>query len=231
MEGRARCIALPTHSHALGKAIRTSTPQKRRALAITGGSTRTASIGFMGDITRLIERARGGDRSALDSLFEAVYPDLRRIAHGRLRRGFPDPDLGTTALVNECYLKLRDAERLDANDHAHFLAYTSTAMRSIIVDVARTRASARRGGNAPHLTLDDDLGAGSGDAEAAEQILRVHEAVEEIGRLDERLARLVEMRYFGGLSDLEIAAALGITDRTVRRDWQKARVLLASALR
>lgn len=183
----------------------------------------------MGDITQLIQRARGGDRSALDSLFEAVYPDLRRIAHARLRRGFPDPDLGTTALVNECYLKLRDAQRLDANDRAHFFAYTATAMRSIIVDIARGRASERRGANAPHVTLDDDQG--GGDSAAEEQILRVHEALEEVGKLDERLARLVEMRFFGGLNDLEIAEGLGITDRTVRREWQKARVLLASALR
>jgi RNA polymerase sigma factor (TIGR02999 family) len=183
----------------------------------------------MGDITQLIERARSGDRGALDSLFEAVYPDLRRIAHARLRRGFPDPDLGTTALVNECYLKLRDAERLGAGDRAHFFAYTATAMRSIIVDIARNKASARRGGNALHVTLDDDLG-GSDDA-GEEQILRVHEALEEMAKLDERLARVVEMRYFGGLSDLEIAEGLGVTERTVRRDWQKARVLLASALR
>ena len=183
----------------------------------------------MGDITQLIERARGGDRAALDSLFQAVYPDLRRIAHTRLRRGLPDPDLGTTALVNECYLKLRDAERVDASSRSHFFAYTAAAMRSIIVDIARARATERRGGDAPHVTLDDELG--SGDEGAATQILRVHEAVEEIGKLDERLGRLVEMRYFGGLNDLEIAEGLGITTRTVRRDWQKARVLLASALR
>lgn len=182
----------------------------------------------MGDITQMIERARGGDRGALDSLFEAVYPDLRRIAHARLRRGFPDPDLGTTALVNECYLKLRDAERLGVGDRSHFFAYTATAMRSIIVDIARNLASARRGGNAQHVTLDDDLG---GSDAAEEQILDVHEALEEIAKLDERLARVVEMRYFGGLSDLEIAEGLGVTERTVRRDWQKARVLLASALR
>ena len=91
----------------------------------------------MGDITVLIQRARDGDRQALDQLFEALYPEMRRIAHLRLRRGFPDPDLGTTALVHECYLKLRDAQRLDASDRAHFLSYTATAMRSIIVDIAR----------------------------------------------------------------------------------------------
>jgi RNA polymerase sigma factor (TIGR02999 family) len=182
----------------------------------------------MGDITVLIAQARAGDRGALDSLFEAVYPELRRIAHVRLRRGFPDPDLGTTALVNECYLKLRDAQRLDASDRAHFFSYTASAMRSIVVDIARAKATERRGGNAPHVTLDDEL---PGDLAAEDEILRVHEALEEIGRLDPRLVRLIEMRYFAGMSDPEIAAALDITDRTVRRDWQKARMLLTAALR
>jgi len=183
----------------------------------------------MGDITVLIRAARDGDRGALDRLFEALYPELRRIAHLRLRRGFPDPDLGTTALVNECYLKLRDAQRLDAGDRAHFLAYTATAMRSIIVDIARAKASERRGANAVHVTLDDEQAA-SGMA-AEEEILNVHEALAQIGQLDVRLGRLVEMRYFGGLSDEEIASALDVTTRTVRRDWQKARLLLAEALR
>jgi RNA polymerase sigma factor (TIGR02999 family) len=182
----------------------------------------------MGDITVLIAQARAGDRSALDSLFEAVYPDLRRIAHVRLRRGFPDPELGTTALVNECYLKLRDAQRLDASDRAHFFSYTASAMRSIVVDIARAKATERRGGNALHVTLDDEL---PGDQGSEDEILRVHEALEEIGQLDPRLVRLIEMRYFAGMSDPEIAAALDITDRTVRRDWQKARMLLAAALR
>jgi RNA polymerase sigma factor (TIGR02999 family) len=183
----------------------------------------------MGDITVLIQRARGGDRQALDSLFQALYPEMRRIAHARLRRGFPDPDLGTTALVHECYLKLHEAHRLDATDRAHFFAYAASAMRSIIVDIARAKATERRGANAVHVTLDDEL-AGP-DAAAEDDILRVHEAVEEIGALDQRLARLVEMRYFGGMSDQEIASALDVTDRTVRRDWQKARLLLAAALR
>ena len=181
----------------------------------------------MGDITRLIARAREGDHDALDDLFQAVYPELRRIAHTRLRRGFPDPDLGTTALVNECYLKLRDAERVEAGDRAHFFSYTASAMRSIVVDIARARASERRGGQALHVTLDDEQASDSG---AEDEIIRVHEALEEIGQLDPRLVKLVEMRYFAGMSDLEIADALDVTDRTVRRDWQKARVLLAAAL-
>jgi RNA polymerase sigma factor (TIGR02999 family) len=183
----------------------------------------------MGEITLLIQRAREGDRAAVDDLFQALYPEMRRIAHARLRRGFPDPDLGTTALVHECYLKLRDGHRLDAVDRAHFFAYAASAMRSIIVDIARAKGRQRRGANALHVTLDDDEA--GGDAAAEEQILRVHEALEQVGQLDARLGRLVEMRYFGGMSDDEIASALDVTDRTVRRDWQKARLLLAEALR
>jgi RNA polymerase sigma factor (TIGR02999 family) len=182
----------------------------------------------MGDITLLIQRARDGDSSALDSLFEVLYPDLRRIAHSRLRQGFPDPDLGTTALVHECYLKLHDAQRLNATDRAHFFAYAASAMRSIIVDIARAKASERHGANAVHVTFDEELvGA---NAQAEQEILRVHEALEHVGQLDARLGRLIEMRYFGGMSDPEIASALDVTDRTVRRDWQKARLLLAAAL-
>ncbi len=183
----------------------------------------------MGDITALLHSARAGDSQALDQLFQRLYPELRRIAHLRLRRGFADPDLGTTALVNECYVKLRNGQHLEVADQAHFFAYMASAMRSIIVDIARAKASDRRGANAPHVTLDDDL-AGS-DAAAQDQILRVHEALEEMREFDARLAQLVEMRYFGGLSDPEIASALDVTDRTVRRDWRKARVLLSLALR
>jgi RNA polymerase sigma factor (TIGR02999 family) len=182
----------------------------------------------MGNITSLILLAREGDSNALDSLFKTMYPDLRRIAHARLRRGFPDPDVGTTALVNECYLKLRDGQRLEATDRAHFFAYTASAMRSIIVDIARAKATERHGGHAVHEQYDDELFATNPAAE--EQILHVHAALEQLGGLEQRLVQIVEMRYFGGMSDNEIASALGITDRTVRRDWQKARLLLSTAL-
>ncbi len=183
----------------------------------------------MSDITGLIIRARDGDRAAVDDLFQAMYPDLRRIAHARLRRGFPDPDVGTTALVNECYLKLRASNRLDAESRAHFFSYTASAMRSIIVDIARAKAAERHGGNALHVTLDESLL--SGDSAGEELILKVHEALEQMGELDQRLVQLVEMRYFAGMTDVEIAETWGVTDRTVRRDWQKARLLLATALR
>jgi RNA polymerase sigma factor (TIGR02999 family) len=183
----------------------------------------------MGKVTTLLKRACNGDAAAMGELFQALYPELRRIAHIRLRHGFPDPDLGTTALVHECYLKLCDAQRLSATDRAHFLAYVATAMRSIIVDIARAKATERRGGNAPHVTLDQEQGAGDPSAEI--EILQVHEALAQIGELDKRLVRLIEMRYFVGMTDPEIAQALDVTDRTVRREWRKARLLLAAALR
>lgn len=183
----------------------------------------------MGDITALIARANEGERAAIDAIFEQLYPELRRIAHARLTRHVRGTVLDTTVLVHECYLKFVQAERLSPSDRAHFLAYSAAAMRSIIVDFARARLSERRGGDAVHLTLNTEI-AGGVPADESE-ILRIDEALTELATLDARLAKVVEMRYFGGLNDLEIAAALGLTDRTVRRDWEKARVLLAAALR
>ena len=184
----------------------------------------------MGDITELIHQAHDGDPTALDRLFAAIYPDLRRIARARLRGRLAEADLGTTALVHECYLKMHAARRLDAPDRARFFAYVAMAMRSIIVDIARTRASQRRGGGADHVEFDAD-NEPAGDLQGAAQIIRVHEALDEIASRDGRLSRLVEMRYFGGYEDEEIAQALDLSVRTVRRDWQKARLLLTAALR
>ena len=183
----------------------------------------------MGDITALIERARGGEQAAFAELFEALYPELRRIAHARLGHGVRDPLLVTTELVHECYLKFRDAERLAPRDRAHFLAYAASAMRSIIVDAARARLTGRRGGDQIRVTLDSHVAA-SVPAEDGE-IVDVHEALQQLAQLDARLAQVVEMRYFGGMSEVEIGEALGVTDRTVRREWEKARLLLAAALR
>jgi RNA polymerase sigma factor (TIGR02999 family) len=183
----------------------------------------------MGDITELIDRANGGDRAAIGAILEQLYPELRRIAHARLTRHVRDTVLDTTVLVHECYLKFVQSERLSPSDRAHFVAYAASAMRSIIVDFARARTAERRGGDAAHLTLNTQLADSLPTGEA--EILRVNDALAEIAKLEPRLAQVVEMRYFGGLNDLEIAAALGVTDRTVRRDWDKARLLLAAALR
>jgi len=183
----------------------------------------------MGDVTVLIARAREGDQEALGGLFELLYPDLRRIAHARLSKHVRDAVMDTTSLVHECYLKFAQASRLSPADRVHFLAYAAAAMRSIIVDAARANLAQRRGGDAPHVTLNTNVAESVPGPE--NEILDVHAALDDLARLDERLAKVVEMRYFAGMKDEDIGAALGLTDRTVRRDWEKARVLLASALR
>ena len=182
----------------------------------------------LGDVTVLIARAREGDRAALDGLFEILYPELKRIAHARLGRSARDTLMDTTSLVNECWLKFSQASRLNLADRVHFLSYSARMMRSIVVDAARASQAERRGGDALHVTLNTGVGDAVGNPE--EEILDVHAALGELAKLDDRLARVVEMRYFGGMTDLEIGEVLGLTDRTVRRDWEKARLLLADAL-
>jgi len=137
--------------------------------------------------------------------------------------------LSTSALVHEAYLRFQRADRISLNDREHFLAYAASTLRSVVVDFVRTRTAERRGGDAIHITLDtriaDELVASD------DEILAVHEALEQLAAVDERLVRVVEMRYFAGLTEEEIGAALGLTARTVRRDWEKARVLLAAMLK
>ncbi len=183
----------------------------------------------MGDITRLLREARQGDADALAGLFEALYPELRRIARLRLALDDRGTLLDTTSLVHECYLKFAGAERLQPADRSHFLAYSATAMRSIVVDFARARRAERRGGGVRDVTLDSAVVEALPGGE--DEVLEVHEALDELAALDGRLARVVEMRYFGGLADAEIAEVLDVGVRTVRRDWEKARLLLAAALR
>ena len=186
----------------------------------------------MGDVTQLLGRARSGDADALDAVFALMYPELRKVAHQRLAPHREKGLMQTTALVNECYLRFREAGRVAPEDRNHFMAYGSQVMRSIIVDLARRRLAARRGGQQRDLTLDTDLGDGAmGDGMPEQEVLDIHDALEHLARLDERLAKVVEMRYFGGMDDIEIGEALGVTDRTVRRDWDKARVLLARVLK
>lgn len=183
----------------------------------------------MGDITALIHQARAGDRPAFDSLFQALYPELRRVARARLARNVRDTLMETTVLLHECYLKFLKADRLTAEDRAHFVAYAATVMRSIVVDGVRANQSERRGGHAVHLPIDTEMEAALPAAEA--EVLDVDAALRDLAALEPRLARVVEMRYFGGMKEAEIAQVLGVTDRTVRRDWEKARLLLAHALR
>lgn len=182
-----------------------------------------------GDLTDLIRRARDGEATALRGVFDATYQELREMARARLRRGSPNTLLDTTSLVHEAYLRFANANRLHIDDRQHFLRYASHAMRSVIVDFVRERFAQRRGGDAVHVTLD--TAAVAGVETGAAEILNVHEALEELAQHDARLVQVVEMRYFAGMSEVEVADALGISHRTVRRDWQKARLLLADALK
>jgi RNA polymerase sigma factor (TIGR02999 family) len=170
---------------------------------------------------------------ALDAFFAAAYQDLRRLARSRLRGGGRNTVLDTTALVHESYLRLSRAQGSGSAafpDRVRFLVYAGKAMRSIIIDLVRERQTDRRGNDAPHVTLTgvaDALPMPGGE----EHILRVHEALEQMAAVDPRMAQVVEMKYFGGLTEMEIGEALGITDRTVRRDWEQARLFLADALK
>jgi RNA polymerase sigma factor (TIGR02999 family) len=160
------------------------------------------------------------------SLLESIYDELKRMAHQRLRRNQPLTLLDTTALVHETWFRLSQRLGLLEQDRAHFFAYAAQAMRSVVVDAVRERAALRRGGDALHLTLDTQLPVADGDQE----ILCVHEALLDLEKLDERLARVVELRYFVGLDEMEAAQVMGVSRRTLQRDWSKARALLWEAL-
>ena len=168
---------------------------------------------------------------SVNDMFSAAYVELRRLARSRLRHGGRNTVLDTTALVHETYLRVSKSAATPFPDRARFLVYAGRAMRSIIVDLVRQRQAERHGGGALHLTLTGDVAEQAALPAGEEHILRVHEALEELAKVDPRMAQVVEMRYFAGLSDAEIASALDVGDRTVRRDWEHARLLLAEALR
>jgi len=177
-------------------------------------------------ITELLADLRGGRREALDQILPLVYHELRRTARRELAVR-PSDSLSATALVHELYLKFTRAQRADWRNRAHFLSVAAVAMRHILVDRARRRTADKRGGPQQHVTLDDELMIADNQAES---LLELHEALERLAVLDERLARVVECRFFGGMTEQETAEALHITERTVRRDWIKARGLLYQAL-
>jgi len=180
------------------------------------------------ELTQLLRAARGGDAQAADKAFSRVYAELRRLARARLRQHRTMTLLDTTALVHESYLKLVGTEGVAVEDRHHFFAYASRVMRSVIVDFARAKLAERRGGEAEKVVLDTALGERLAAPES--DVLRVHEALEALAQADERAAQVVEMRYFGGLTEPEIAQVLGLSERTVRRDWEKARLLLLAHL-
>lgn len=165
----------------------------------------------------------------VDALFPTLYNELRRLARSRLASGGRHTFLDTSALVNEAYLRMQHEGGPALRDREHFLAYAATTMRSIVIDFVRRRSAERRGGDAEHVTLDTQAAEQLGATD--DEILAVNEALETLAQVDPRLVRVVEMRYFAGLTDAEIGAVLGLTDRTVRRDWERARLLLAEMLK
>ena len=180
------------------------------------------------DITRLLQQHHQGDRAAFDRMVPLVYQRLRIVARGQLSRaGRQDRTLGTTGLVQEAYLQLVDEQGVDWQDRGHFYAICARAMRRILVDAARRRYAAKRGGGVVDLTLQPDLVAIDADAE---QVLAVDEALKGLAAFNERLARVVECRYFAGLTEEETAQALDSSLRTVQRDWMRARAWLLKEL-
>lgn len=170
------------------------------------------------------ESTAGSDIAALSA---AAYEDLRRLARARLRSNGPLTLLDTSGLVSDTYRRLAMQHNLQIENRAHFLGYCSRIMRSIIIDLVREKNAERRGGGERKITLNTTLG----DALASQdEPLRIDDALADLAKLEPRLAQVVEMRYFGGYNEQEVAEALGITARTVQRDWQKARVLLQAML-
>ena len=174
----------------------------------------------------LLDELRSSRRDSLDRLLPVVYEELRAIAHRHLAKRGPGGSLATTGLVHEAYLKLVDQSQAEWRDRAHFFALSSVAMRHVLVDQARARAALKRGGTRT-VALDEEAIAVD---DSAETLMAIDEALDRLAAVEPRLAKVVECRFFGGLSEREIAEALGVTERTVERDWVKARVLLYRAL-
>jgi RNA polymerase sigma factor (TIGR02999 family) len=177
--------------------------------------------------TWLFQEMRNGDETALDRLLPLIYEELRRIARRQLRQQRAGHTLNTTALVHEAYLKLVDQRCVGWQDRAHFFAVAACAMRHILINHARRHATAKRGGRWRRVPLDDAV---LGVEEQADLLLALDEALGRLAALNHRLGRVVECRFFGGMSEEEVAMVLDLSARTVRRDWLKARMWLYAEL-
>lgn len=177
-------------------------------------------------LTALLQLAAKGERGALDQVFAVLYPELRKIAHARLRSQGGVAHLATTALVHESFLKLIDSANLLLTDRKHFFAYAAKTMRNIIIDFAREQLAERRGGGAEPLQLDTELANQVGGDSAGRTLIQVNDTLLALEAVDPTLAQVVEMRYFAGYSEVEVAELMGTSERTVRRQWEKARAFL-----
>ncbi len=179
------------------------------------------------EITQLLAEWSEGNQAALDKLYPLVYNELRRLAHGYLRRERKGHTLQTTALINEAYLRLVDQKHVHWANRSHFFAISAQIMRRILIDHARRYDYAKRGGGAQRISLDE---AAVVAKERARELLMLDEALNGLTKIDPRRGRVVELRYFGGLNNEEIAAVLKISENTVTRDWNMARAWLYQEL-
>ncbi len=179
------------------------------------------------EIGLLLEALRRGEEGAFDRLLPRIYGELREVARGQLRRRRPGQTLDTTALVHEVYLRLVDQKSRQWQDRGHFLAVAATAMRHILVDHARHRGAKKRGGEDRQVTFSD---AELGRETPVDQVLAIDQVLGTLAEVDGRLARLAELRIFGGLTFEEVAPVLGVSLRTVKRDWLKAKAFLQRSL-
>lgn len=179
------------------------------------------------EVTQLLRAWVEGDAGACDQLYRTVYDELRRLAHHYMHRENPGHTLQTTALVNEAYLRLAHSKDVDWKDRAHFFAVSANIMRRILIDEARARRAERRGGNAEQVALDELIDIPQAPTQ---DLLALDEALNQLARVDERKTKVVELRYFGGLSVEETAHVLNVSPDTVLRDWRLAKAWLLREL-
>lgn len=187
-------------------------------------------------LMRMIESSKQGAEDgagdgpvSVDALYPELYRELKRVARARLAGGGRNTLMDTSVLVHEAFMRMQQAQGVTLKDRSHFMAYAATTMRSVIIDYVRRRNAERRGGKVEVVTIDtevaEDLGSEDGE------IVAVHEALEVLKEVDPKLVQVVEMRYFAGMTEDEVAEAMGVSDRTVRRHWERARLMLAEILR
>lgn len=179
------------------------------------------------EVTQLLQAAKDGDRTALERLLPLVYADLKRRAHNQLRGERDGHTLNTTALVHEAYLKLVGERDSDWANRGHFLNVASQAMRRILIDHARAKLAQKRGGDKAHVTYDDDL---MGLQDDPAQLLALDSALNKLAEFDDRQANIVQLQFFGGLTQEEIAQSLDISLATVKREWRMARAWLTKMM-
>lgn len=179
------------------------------------------------DVTELLLRWSAGDARALEDLTPLLYRDLRRLAGDVLSRERPGHTLSATALVHEVYLRLIDQRRVRLDNRAHFFGAAAHIMRRVLVDHARARTADKRGGSAAKIAISEDMAVVAG---LAEDVVDLDIALDKLAAIDERKARVVEMKFFAGMTNQEVAAAIGISDATVERDWKLARAWLIRAM-